>query len=79
MRLRFADPARCVIGILDAPKVGGSIRHSAEIFGMFLDGHAPATLIEYGDRPGNRVVFKRLGWLMEPPGTDLQNVVARTS
>lgn len=61
MRLRFADPARCVIDILDAPKAGGTIRHSAEILGMLLDGHSPATLIEYGDRLGNRVVFKQLG------------------
>jgi predicted transcriptional regulator of viral defense system len=68
IRLRFADPARTVIDILDAPRLGGGIRHCAEILASFMDDHDPATLIEYGDRLGNRAVFKRLGFILEALG-----------
>ncbi|MGO8956483.1 MAG: type IV toxin-antitoxin system AbiEi family antitoxin domain-containing protein [Streptosporangiaceae bacterium] len=63
-RLRFADPARTVIDVLDEPRLAGGIRHAAEILGTFLDEHDPALLVDYGDRLGNRVVFKRLGYLV---------------
>jgi predicted transcriptional regulator of viral defense system len=63
-RLRFADPARTVIDILDEPRLAGGIRHAAEILGTFLDEHDPALLVDYGDRCGNRAVFKRLGYLV---------------
>ena len=31
IRLRFADPARTIVDMLDAPKLGGGIRHVAEM------------------------------------------------
>lgn len=65
VRLRFADPARTVIDILDYPKLGGGIRHGAEILVAYLTDHDPNLLVEYGDRLGNRAVFKRLGYLIE--------------
>ena len=64
-RLRFADPARSIIDILDAPRLGGGIRHGAEVLVTFLDEHDWHQLVEYGDRLGNRTVFKRLGYLVE--------------
>jgi predicted transcriptional regulator of viral defense system len=76
VRLRFADPAKNVIEILDDPKLGGGIRHAAEILGTFLDEHDPATLIEYGDRLGNRAVFKRLGYMVETLERDVSHVTA---
>jgi predicted transcriptional regulator of viral defense system len=69
-RLRFADPARTVIDILDDPKLAGGIRHAAEITSAFLDEHRPETLIEYGDRAGTGAVFKRLGYITEALGLD---------
>ena len=66
IRLKFADPARTVIDILDEPGLGGGIRHGAEILAAYLDDQDPALLIECGDRLGNRAVFKRLGYLLEP-------------
>ena len=36
VRLRIADPARTVIDILDAPRLGGGIRHGAEILSAYL-------------------------------------------
>lgn len=70
-RLRFADPARTVIDILGNPELGGGIRHAAEITNAYLDEHEPGTLIDYGDRSGNRAIFKRLGYLTEALGLDL--------
>lgn len=74
-RLRFADPARTVIDVLDDPKLAGGIRHAAEITGSFLDEHTPAILVEYGDRAGNRAVFKRLGYIVEALGRDAPDLV----
>ena len=65
VRLRFADAARTVIDILDTPRLGGGIRHGAEIVAAYLEEHDPAMLLEYGDRLGNRTVFKRLGYIAE--------------
>jgi predicted transcriptional regulator of viral defense system len=74
-RLYFADPARTVIDVLDDPELAGGIRHAAEITDSFLDEHAPAILVEYGDRTGNRAVFKRLGYIVEALGRDTPDLV----
>jgi predicted transcriptional regulator of viral defense system len=68
VRVRFADPARTVVDVLDTPRLGGGIRHGAEIVASYLDDHDPGTLVEYGDRLGNGAVFKRLGYLVEALG-----------
>lgn len=70
VRLRFADPARTVVDILDRPKLGGGIRHGAEVLGGYLDEHDPMLLVAAGDQLGNRAVFKRLGYLVEVLGLD---------
>ncbi|MHB1842314.1 MAG: type IV toxin-antitoxin system AbiEi family antitoxin domain-containing protein [Sulfobacillus sp.] len=75
-RLRFADPARTVIDILDQPSLGGGIRHGAEILGAYLDEYDPSTLIEYGDRLQNHAVFKRLGYMVEVLGKNLPEILA---
>ena len=67
-RLRFSDPARTVIDILDAPRLGGGMRHCTEILRAYLEEHDPTMLVDYGDRLGNRAVFKRLGYLIETLG-----------
>jgi predicted transcriptional regulator of viral defense system len=61
----IADPARTVIDILDDPRLGGGVRFAAEILSAYLDEHDPNTLVDYGDRLGNRAAFKRLGHLGE--------------
>jgi predicted transcriptional regulator of viral defense system len=75
-RLRFADPARTVVDILDTPRLSGGIRHGAEVLVAYLDEQDPAYLIEYGDRLGNRAVFKRLGYLAETLDLDLPSLVS---
>ncbi len=63
--MRISDPARTVVDILDNPALGGGVRHGAEILDAFLNEHPHDALVEYGDRLGNRAVFKRLGYLLE--------------
>ena len=64
-RLRFADAARTVVDILEDPRLGGGMRHSAEILVNYLDEHDPALLIDAADHLSNGAVFKRLGYLAE--------------
>lgn len=75
VRLQIADPARTVIDILDKPRLGGGIRHGAEIVAAYLDDHDPATLIEYANRLRNRAVFKRLGYIVEALGQDRDGLI----
>ena len=42
----------------------------------YLDERDPARLVEYGDRLGNRAIFKRLGYLIEPLDLDLPDLVS---
>jgi len=76
VHLRVADPARTVVDILDAPRIGGGIRHAAEILNSYLDEHEPQLLVEYADRLGNRAVFKRLGFLVEALGREEPELTA---
>lgn len=75
-RLHFADPGRTVVDILDSPGLGAGIRHVAEIVRSYLDDDDPERLIEYGDRLGNRAVFKRLGYIVEALGLDAPGLVS---
>lgn len=75
-RLRFADPARTVVDILDDPAIGGGMRHAADILDTYLLDNDPGLLIDYAGRIGNATVFKRLGYLTEVLRPDLADLVA---
>jgi len=62
-----SDPSRTIIDVLDDPSIGGGIRHVASMVGEYLtaEHRNEGQLVEYGDRLGNRTVFKRLGWILE--------------
>lgn len=64
-RVLMADAARTVVDALDAPALCGGVRTVADVLSAYLDEFDWRTLIEYGDRLGNRAVFKRLGYLVE--------------
>ncbi len=64
-RVDIADPARTVIDIADKPAIGGGIRLAAEILESYLLEGSATTLVDYGDRLGNRAIFKRIGFLTE--------------
>jgi predicted transcriptional regulator of viral defense system len=67
VRVSVSDPTRTVVDILDDPTLGGGIRSVADIVYEYLTGEFrdDDLLLEYGDRLGNRAVFKRLGFLLE--------------
>ena len=71
-RVQVSDPSRTLVDMLDDPSIGGGIRHVADIVAEYLrsDDRDDEQLVSYGDRLGNRSVFKRLGWLLELLGQD---------
>lgn len=72
VKVKVSDPARTVVDILDDPRLGGGIRHVAGVVREYLGGahRNEQLLVEYGDRLGNRTVFKRLGHIVEALGLD---------
>lgn len=72
VRVEVSDPSRTVVDVLDDPSIGGGIRHVTSILREYLGSEHcdESLLIEYGDRLGNRAVFKRLGWILEVLGVD---------
>jgi len=70
VRVSVSDPSRTLVDVLDDPSIGGGIRHVAAVVQEYLDSEHrdDAQLVAYGDRLGNRSVFKRLGWIAEVLG-----------
>lgn len=69
-RVLVADPARTVAELLDAPALGGGVRHVVEILDTYLQDASIDSLIEALDRLSNGAAFKRLGYLLERLGVD---------
>ena len=69
-KVLVSDPSRTVVDILDAPRLGGGVRHVADVLGNYFDheDRDDRRLVEYAARLGNRTVFKRLGYLTEALG-----------
>ena len=65
VRLLMADPARTVVDVLDRPRLGGGIRHGAEILVGYFEDHDADSLVAAAERFGSGSVFKRLGYLAE--------------
>lgn len=72
VRVPVSDPTRTIVDILDDPTLGGGMRTVADVlYEYFTSEHRNDTLlVGYGDRLGNRAVFKRLGFLLEHLGVD---------
>lgn len=70
-RVDIADPHRLMIDLLAAPDFGGGARHTLDVVrNYFRSKHAdPNKLIEYAERFGKGVVFKRLGFCAEAFGS----------
>jgi len=62
-----SDRERTLVDCLDDPSLGGGLRHTTEALVAYADGDDVSwpRVIDYGDRLGNRTVFKRLGYLAE--------------
>lgn len=76
-RVLISDPSRTIIDVLDDPSIGGGIRHVASALKAYWEGkdRDALRLIEYGDRLGNRTVFKRLGLLLETLGIGSEDLI----
>lgn len=72
VRVPVSDPSRTLVDVLDDPSIGGGIRHVAAVVQEYLgsEHRDDGRLVAYGDRLGNRSVFKRLGWIAEVLGLD---------
>jgi predicted transcriptional regulator of viral defense system len=77
-KLAVSDPSRTLIDILDSPSNGGGIRHVAEVVDAYFrsEHRQDEVLVGYGERFGNRAVFKRLGYLIEVMGIDAPAVAS---
>ena len=77
-KVTVSDPSRTLIDVLDEPANGGGIRHVTEIVDAYFrsEHRDDNALIDYGDRFGNRTVFKRLGYVAEALGLDAAGLVA---
>lgn len=69
-KVQVSDPSRTIVDILDTPRLGGGIRHCAGVLDEYLaSSHRDdERLLAYGDRLGNRTIFKRLGYLLDVRG-----------
>ncbi len=65
-----SDRERTLVDCLDDPSLGGGLRHTAEALIAYSEreGIDWRLMVDYGDRLGNRTVFKRLGYLAETLG-----------
>jgi predicted transcriptional regulator of viral defense system len=82
VRVNVSDPSRTIVDLLDDPRLGGGLRHGADALHQYLlsEHRDDALLISYGDRLGNRTIFKRLGYLLEsreiPAGVDADSLIS---
>jgi predicted transcriptional regulator of viral defense system len=78
VRVPVSDPSRTMVDILDDPSLGGGIDHVADVLHQYLrsDQRSDEALVQYGDRLGNRSVFKRLGFLLERENGEVADLVA---
>lgn len=77
-KVPVSDPSRTIIDVLDAPTLGGGVRHVSDVVSTYFasEHRSDDLLVEYGDRLGNRTVFKRLGYLVEALDIDAHDLVA---
>jgi predicted transcriptional regulator of viral defense system len=70
MPVEASDRERTLVDCLDDPSLGGGLRHTTEALASYTERPDISwqRLIEYGDRLGNRTVFKRLGYIAETLG-----------
>ncbi|MGH2758690.1 MAG: type IV toxin-antitoxin system AbiEi family antitoxin domain-containing protein [Actinomycetota bacterium] len=76
-RVDVSDAPRTIVDILDDPALGGGIRQVARVVHEYFtsEHRNDDLLVEYGDRLGNRTVFKRLGHLLEAQEIDAPDLI----
>jgi predicted transcriptional regulator of viral defense system len=80
-RVVMADPHRLVIDVLTAPALGGGGRHTIDVVRAYLRSkHCELNkLLDYAERYGKGMVFKRLGFVVQHFSTPPAEWIARCS
>jgi predicted transcriptional regulator of viral defense system len=78
-KAHVADPTRLVVDVLQAPDLGGGIRHTLDIVRAYWRStHAdPTRALDYAERLGVGTVFKRLGYTADRYAKPTAEWVAR--
>ena len=65
--ISISDRERTLVDCLDDPSLGGGLRHTSEALTNYAEREDVSwqRLVDYGDRLGNRTVFKRLGYIAD--------------
>ena len=66
-KILLSDPSRTIIDLMNRPKSGGGIRHSADIFLNYLKSSKRdlVKLLQYAENMEKGSIYKRLGFLLE--------------
>jgi len=77
VRIPLSNPSRTIVDLLDDPRLGGGMRHVADVVTEYFQGELrdDEELLNFIARLGNRTVFKRLGYLIEAVGLDAASVL----
>jgi len=77
-KIFVSDPLQTVVDILDAPNIGGGIRHVADIVQEYFDSTYvnDKQLCKYIKQKNNRTIYKRLGYLIDTLKIDAKDLRA---
>jgi len=78
MSVSMSNPSRTIVDLLDDPRLGGGMRHVAEVVKEYFEGELrdDEELVQFAERLGNHTVFKRMGYLLESLGLDEPELIA---
>ena len=78
VRVLVSSPTRTVVDMLDNPRLGGGIKHVAEMVVELITGEHrdDDALIEFGKKLGNKTLFKRLGFIIDATGIDAPRLLS---
>jgi predicted transcriptional regulator of viral defense system len=77
-RVLVSSPTRTVVDMLDNPRLGGGIKHVAEMVVELITGEHrdDDALIAFGKKLGNKTLFKRLGFIIDATGIDAPQLLS---
>ena len=66
-KVNISDPSRTILDVLEDPSMGGGIHHVVDVMDTYFraEHRDDELLAAYVGQAGNRVVFKRLGYILE--------------
>lgn len=76
VKILVSDPLQTIVDILDAPYLGGGIRHVSDIVREYFNSkyRNDDELCKYIERKNNKTIYKRLGFLIETLGISAENL-----